>query len=357
MGYPCIPVQMPSALNGLKNGQLPESLLAPVKTGGKMYAPVAEEFNKMYDAALAAGHKLRNVGDYRSFESQLRMFMDRYSTTDLGRSPQVRRTYEGKYWYLKPGKAPSATPDPEGKKGSNHGWGLAIDLAYEDSAGKLRGMSGACFDWLCENAPKYGFYLQTSDRNSKWWEAWHWQYCLGDAKPDPNAQPEVESLPAEAQGNQSLRKGAKGEAVKEIQKVVGAKPVDGDWGPKTDTAVKAWQKKHGLEADGIWGNMSSEHAANCDCAQQDKKTPAKKAAPAAPAPAPAPAAESAPAYPGQPLQVGSNGPAVVLVQNKVGAKPDGRFGPATARSVRRYQKTNGLYVDGIVGPKTWGHMF
>ena len=177
---------------------------------------------------------------------------------------------------------------------------------------------------------------------------------MGDAKPDPNAQPEVEDLPAEAQGNQSLRKGAQGEAVKEVQKIVGAKPVDGDWGPKTDAAVKAWQKKHGLEADGIWGNMSSGHAAECDCAKPAKKAPAKKAAPA-PAPAPAPASEEA--YPGQSLKVGSTGKYVVMVQNKVGAKPDGRFGPATARAVRRYQKTNGLYVDGIVGPKTWEHMF
>ena len=345
MGYPCIKLQMPSAMNGLKNGQLPESMLARVKTGGRMYAPVVEEFNKMYDAALAAGHKLRNVGDYRSFQSQLNMFMDRYSTTDFGRSPQVARQYEGKTWYLKPGKAPSAVPDPTGTKGSNHGWGLAIDLAYEDSAGKLRGMGGACFDWLCENAPKYGFYLQTSDRNSKWWEAWHWQYCLGDAKPDPNAQPEVESLPAEAQGNQSLRKGARGEAVKEIQKIVGASPVDGDWGSKTDIAVKAWQKKHGLQADGVWGNMSSEHAANCDC---NKKS----------TPAPAPKVSSHP-YPGKSIRRGSKGESVKLVQAKVGAKPDGDFGPATERSVKAWQSKHPECgpSDGVVGPKTWGVMF
>jgi len=36
---------------------------------------------------------------------------------------------------------------------------------------------------------------------------------------------------------------------------------------------------------------------------------------------------------------------------------DGAFGPNTARSVRNYQTANGLTVDGIVGPETWGSLF
>lgn len=347
MPYPCIKLVKPSAMNGMKNGQLPDSMLSRVKTGGRMYTPVAEEFNKMYDAALAAGHKLRNVGDYRSYQSQYNMFMDRYSTTDQGRVPQVARQFDGKTWYLKPGKAPSAIPDPTGVKGSNHGWGLAIDLAYEDSNGRLRGMGGPAFDWLCANGPKYGFYLQTSDRSSKYWEAWHWQYCLGDAKPDPNAQPDVESLPADAQGNQSLRIGARGEAVKEVQKIVGAQPVDGDWGPKTDAAVKAWQKEHGLEADGIWGNMSDNHAKNCKCGEKT-----------APAPAPAPQKEAHP-YPGKSVRRGSKGDAVKLVQGVVGAKQDGDYGPMTERAVKAWQSKHPECgpSDGVVGPRTWKVMF
>ncbi len=119
-----------------------------------------EQFNKMHTAASLAGHKLRNVGDYRSFQGQLSMFMDRYTTTDQGRSPQVTRQYEGKTWYLKPGKAPSAAPDPTGLKGSNHGWGLAIDLGY-DEGGKVKSfaLNSPSFLWICENAPEYGFYL------------------------------------------------------------------------------------------------------------------------------------------------------------------------------------------------------
>jgi len=168
--YPFIKLVVPTALKAYKNGQLPDSVLASVKTGGRMHAPAAQQFNKMYDAATAAGFKLKNVGDYRSFASQLAMFRDRYVLENTGTG--VTRNFEGKTWYLKRGKAPSATPDPTGLKGSNHGWGLAIDLGY-DANGRLTSMGGECFKWMCANAPKYGFYLQGSDSSSKEFEAWH----------------------------------------------------------------------------------------------------------------------------------------------------------------------------------------
>jgi len=263
--YPYIKLVLPSALAPHKNGQLPANLLARVKTGGQMYAPAAEQFNKMYDAALAAGFKLRNVGDYRSFEGQLSMFMDRYTTSDQGRKPQVTRVYEGKTWYLKPGKAPSAAPDPTGKKGSNHGWGVAIDLGYE-AGGKLVSMGGACFEWMCANAPKFGFYLQTGDKNSKEFEAWHWQYCLGDKKPDGSVATITETIvpsggaveagPMESKYPGSpVKLGSKGPAVMLVQAIVGAK-ADGDFGPKTEALVKAWQTANGLKADGIIGPIT-----------------------------------------------------------------------------------------------------
>jgi peptidoglycan hydrolase-like protein with peptidoglycan-binding domain len=263
MNLPFIKLVVPTALKQFKNGQLAENVLAPVKTGGKMYAPVAAEFNKMYDAALAAGFKLKNVGDYRSFQGQLTMFMDRYVTTDTGTG--VTRQYEGKTWWLKKGKAPSAAPDPTGLKGSNHGWGLAIDLGY-DVNGKLTSMGGACFDWMCANAPKYGFYLQGNNRASKEFEAWHWQYALGDASPDGSVQAApaapVTAAPAPAGGGLKfdypgtpVKQGSKGPAAALVQAIIGAK-ADGDFGPKSVASLKAWQTANGLTADGSVGPVT-----------------------------------------------------------------------------------------------------
>ena len=48
--------------------------------------------------------------------------------------------------------------------------------------------------------------------------------------------------------------GETGPDVARIQRIVGA-TVDGDWGPKTTAAVKAWQTLHGLEPDGLWGPL------------------------------------------------------------------------------------------------------
>lgn len=261
MTLPFIKLVVPTALKQYKNGQLAQSVLASVKTGGKMYAPVAAEFNKMYDAALAAGFKLKNVGDYRSFDGQLSMFMDRYVTTDTGTG--VTRQYEGKTWYLKKGKAPSAAPDPTGLKGSNHGWGLAIDLGY-DVNGKLTSMGGACFDWMCANAPKYGFYLQGNNKASKEFEAWHWQYCLGDASPDGSVQAAPASAPAPAPAGGGMKfdypgtpvkLGSKGPSAALVQAIIGAK-ADGDFGPKSVASLKAWQTANGLTADGSVGPVT-----------------------------------------------------------------------------------------------------
>ena len=49
--------------------------------------------------------------------------------------------------------------------------------------------------------------------------------------------------------------GSQGDVVKQIQEVIGVTP-DGDFGPKTEAAVKNWQSKKGLLADGIVGAVT-----------------------------------------------------------------------------------------------------
>ena len=49
-----------------------------------------------------------------------------------------------------------------------------------------------------------------------------------------------------------LRKGAKGDGVKIMQEALGI-TADGDFGPGTERALKAWQEDNGLTPDGIAG--------------------------------------------------------------------------------------------------------
>lgn len=59
------------------------------------------------------------------------------------------------------------------------------------------------------------------------------------------------------------------------------------------------------------------------------------------------------------IRKGSKGNSVREAQCKLNAKGaklavDGKFGPATDKAVRNFQRSKGLEVDGVVGPKTWG---
>lgn len=52
-----------------------------------------------------------------------------------------------------------------------------------------------------------------------------------------------------------LKRGSKGESVKTLQEFLKI-TADGDFGPKTEAAVKSWQKAHGLFDDGIVGSKT-----------------------------------------------------------------------------------------------------
>jgi putative chitinase len=57
------------------------------------------------------------------------------------------------------------------------------------------------------------------------------------------------------------------------------------------------------------------------------------------------------------LKIGSKGNEVKQLQEKLGLKPDGSFGPVTEKAVKSWQSSNGLKPDGVVGDETWSKMF
>jgi peptidoglycan hydrolase-like protein with peptidoglycan-binding domain len=122
-----------------------------------------------------------------------------------------------------------------------------------------------------------------------------------------------------------LRTGARGENVRTLQHLLRhhglALTVDRIFGPRTEGRVREFQRGHRLVVDGIVGKQTWS-ALIVTVAQ------------------------------------GSKGEPVRAVQQQLNARTeslfvDGVFGAQTDRAVRRFQQTNRLGVDGIVGPLTW----
>jgi LAS superfamily LD-carboxypeptidase LdcB len=173
MRYPVKKVTLPKQLRTVNNGHVPRNMLRKIAAGGMLWIEASKACNAMGRAMAAEGLTLKAVsGGYRSYASQERLFRDRYAPRVTPRKPQVTRRWNNKTWYLKVGKAPSATPGT-----STHGYGLAQDFDVKDPK---------VFEWLCKNGPRYGFYLQGKPtklgRPNPEWEPWHWQYAIGDKK-------------------------------------------------------------------------------------------------------------------------------------------------------------------------------
>ena len=138
----------------------------------------------------------------------------------------------------------------------------------------------------------------------------------------------------------SLRKGATGSAVKNLQtklKKLGFynASIDGDYGDTTVAAVKAFQKKYNLTADGVAG---SETLKKLDTAYKN--------------------ADSNTSTDDDSLRKGATGTAVKTLQTnlkKLGfytAYVDGSFGSTTESAVKAFQRKYGLTSDGVAGSAT-----
>jgi peptidoglycan hydrolase-like protein with peptidoglycan-binding domain len=136
----------------------------------------------------------------------------------------------------------------------------------------------------------------------------------------------------------TLQQGSSGSDVRRVQrilvmvKLLDWDEIDGIFGPKTKSAVEAFQESNGLVNDGIvgpatWGAMP-----------EDPNTPLSSN--------------------------GDSGPVVTALQQGLhtfasgGSGPDpgpidGSFGPMTEAAVRAYQTDRGVASDGIVGDRTW----
>jgi LAS superfamily LD-carboxypeptidase LdcB len=174
--YPVLPIIMPTDLKGQKNGYLATPVLRSIqKPSGYLEKHAATAWNCLQLAAYFNHLTLNQSGAYRRYSQQLALFNARYSTTDMGRKPQVTRIWQGKKYYLKPGMSPCASPGQ-----SDHGWGLAIDAANCTTGSPLLAwLLGDSFA-TCE-ALKYGFTWAVADPKNPNFEPWHLQFVTGDS--------------------------------------------------------------------------------------------------------------------------------------------------------------------------------
>lgn len=194
------------------NGRLPDSALSQIP-GGRLEKHAAVAWRAMRtDIGARTGVWIRPAGpnsSYRTYAVQV-YFWNLYRS---GRGNLA--AYPGT---------------------SNHGWGLAVDIATTYMA-QLVNKYGA----------KYGWQKRWSDAQSEWW---HFKYRAGIYRPQPNPYP-------------TIRKGSHGPSVLKLQVLLrNAGYLPAKWHAHESytlfvrKAVRKFQREHDLTDDGIVGNKT-----------------------------------------------------------------------------------------------------
>ena len=280
-----------------------------------------------WDRAVAAfGKGVLLTGAWRSYETQERIFRERYRAGAHSPFGDYRR-WKGQVWGRVTGAA-AAVPGT-----SNHGGGVAVDVKTRRSAGDPGHDKAVVFtSW---NDPDRVRFLKVAaehgwrdDEGRSVGELWHLTYyphldkhrgkkpahAGKPAKPVKPGKTKPKTPPTLRVGSKTTKNGWVGA----IQWRVGAVR-DGIFGKGTEKAVRAFQKKRGLTVDGIVG----------------------------------PRTWVAALYGKDAVSPGDKGTArVLLVQLIVGADADAIYGAGTRARVENVQRYLGVDADGYVGRDT-----
>jgi len=175
MALVVVDVEKPKVLIGQTNGKLSSSIL--VSTPGLDGGPTVKLVNTAARCWRALAYNAQKSGvilkatssadSYRSYEVQKRTFLERYQVDPTNNSYRwwdSDNSGRPERWWKKDNVATAAVPGT-----SNHGWGLAVDVANA---------SGTRLKWLEINAEKFGWSWETVPE-----EPWHIRNFSGDNIP------------------------------------------------------------------------------------------------------------------------------------------------------------------------------
>jgi hypothetical protein len=276
----------PSVLAGHRNGLLPAELLRPTKFGGARTLEVAR---RSFDAFAAVeleprGLVPRNVGGYRDLRGQLSLFLGRYEPVPAAvywLTPAARRKTwsaadraataaalgvtipDATYWCKRQNRDGSYPATAAVPGYSNHGLGLAIDVAEERNGDPFpEPLSPDFLGLLIARGHLYGLGAELDS------EPWHWRLYTGDAIPAAVLAYEAGAIPPPTLAPPApvIRLGSSGDNVRRLQQLVNRQPVelglgrlavDGQAGPLTIAALRRLQNVVGVKADGIYGPITA----------------------------------------------------------------------------------------------------
>lgn len=282
-----------------RNGQMPASLLVRVdglhgasrNLAAYLRPDAADAFNRVRRDAAKIGLTVTLRGWYRSLGSQ-------------------RVTYNR---YLRGGN-PAALPGY-----SNHGLGVAIDIADVGGKGQFNNARRAR---LAPILRKHGF---TDTEGRRVGEPWHWEYNGSRDRGRGSKAPAKKAAGPKRKPRRPLtiRQGSTRGRIRLLQKVLAHTgdyrgKVDAKFGPATDKAVRRFQRRAGLVADGIVGPKTWFRLC-------------------------------------QGIRKGTRGPRVKLLQlicGMTGGGVSGLVGNVTVRNMKKVQRWLGVTADGVWGPKT-----
>ena len=237
--FPVAKAAIPSWVAAFANGQIPLDKLLKVAPLGSGYLipEAAARWRSLQNAAQAAGFNLTMTGAYRSYDEQVSLFETRYTTTGTGEST---KTWNGQKYWLKRDMSMAAVPGT-----SNHGWGAAVDAALGGygTAARSVGEDGGFMKWIVAHAADHGWSWEVQS------EPWHLRMVAIPAQVGAGYQ-----VPAP-----TLELGARSGQVGALQNLCNefgwgdCGRADGDFGPRTQSAVVAMQSMIGVTADGEYG--------------------------------------------------------------------------------------------------------